>query len=287
MGYFQGFDSLQTMTDPSISDALTRTLRTVLRPVVRLMLSKGVTLPLAVELMKRVFVQVALEESATDKPVTDSRVSLLTGVHRKDVKRLRNLPNAHADLPRTVSLGAQLVSLWTRRAPWVDEHGEPRPLPRLASAGGDLSFDALVAAVSKDIRARPVLDEWLRLGVARLTDQDEVVLNAAAFVPQEGFEEKLSYLALHVGDHAMAAVENTLGRSDPWFERSVHYRGLSGADVEALRARASELGMKALQTLNGEVKDEVSVADADAVNRRFTFGVYFYADDDERSEETS
>lgn len=70
------------MTDPSIPDALTRTLRTVLRPVVRLMLARGVTLPLAVELMKRVFVQVALEESATDKPVTDSRVSLLTGVHR-------------------------------------------------------------------------------------------------------------------------------------------------------------------------------------------------------------
>ncbi|WP_026188111.1 DUF6502 family protein [Methyloversatilis universalis] len=273
------------MTDPSIPDALTRTLRTVLRPVVRLMLARGVTLPLAVELLKRVFVQVALEESDAGKPVTDSRVSLLTGVHRKDVKRLRNLPSAHAGLPRTVSLGAQLVSLWTRRAPWVDEHGQPRPLPRLASAGGDLSFDALVATVSKDIRARPVLDEWLRLGVARLTERDEVVLNAAAFVPQEGFEEKLSYLALHVGDHAMAAVENTLGRSDPWFERSVHYRGLSVSEVDALRARASDLGMSALQALNGEVKDDTPAADGDAVNRRFTFGVYFYADD-ERSEES-
>ena len=268
------------MTDPSISDALTRTLRTVLRPVVRLMLARGVTLPLAVELLKRVFVQVALEERSAGKPVTDSRVSLLTGVHRKDVKRLRNLSGAHADLSRSVSLGAQLVSLWTRRAPWVNEHGQPRPLPRLASAGGSFSFDALVAAVSKDIRARPVLDEWLRLGVVRLTDQDEVVLNAAAFVPQEGFEETLSCLALNLGDHAMAAVENALGRSDPWFERSVRYRGLSAAAVVALHERASDLGMSMMQTLNSEMTDDAPVADGDAAVRRFTFGLYCYADDE-------
>ena len=200
-------------------------------------------------------------------PLDRAVVRRMAGIIACDIHPLNNTRVA-ASLRRLGVPDEVVVSDWIHR--WIAD-----------------GFDALVAAVSKDIRARPVLDEWLRLGVARLTDQDEVVLNAAAFVPQEGFEEKLSYLALHVGDHAMAAVENTLGRSDPWFERSVHYRGLSGADVEALRARASELGMKALQTLNGEVKDEVSVADADAVNRRFTFGVYFYADDDERSEETS
>lgn len=47
--------------------------------------------------------------------------------------------------------------------------------------------------MSKDIRARSVLDEWLRLGIAHLDDQDRVRLNAEAFVPARGFEEKAFY----------------------------------------------------------------------------------------------
>ena len=224
------------MTDAGIPDLLTSAVRTVLRPLVRLMLSRRVTLPLAVELLKRVYVQAALEGSGPGGTSTDSRVSLLTGVHRKDVKRLRALPDAGAEPPRAVSLGAQLVSRWTTGERWLDAQGDPRALPRLAGAGGDCSFDALVASVSRDIRARPVLDEWMRLAVVHLNDADEVVLNTAAFVPQSGFDEKLSYLAINVGDHPMAAVDNTLGRPDPWFERSVHYRRLSPEACAAVRA---------------------------------------------------
>jgi hypothetical protein len=274
------------MSDGSISEALTSAVRTVLRPLVRLMLARGVTLPLAVELLKRVYVQVALEGKTDGGSSTDSRVSMLTGVHRKDVKRLRGLPDASAELPRVVSLGAQLVSVWTTRPGWVDEQGRPLALPRLGSAGGDRSFDALVACVSKDIRARPVLDEWLRLGVVHLNDRDEVVLNTAAFVPQAGFDEKLSYLSLNVGDHALAAIENTLGRADPWFERSVHYRGMTEESVTKLRAQASELGMQSLQILNTEAQRVSGAPDPgagsqpedQAADQRFTFGVYFYAE---------
>ncbi len=122
------------MSESGIPEALTSSVRTVLRPLVRLMLSRGVTLPLAVELLKRVYVQVALEEGVEGGRSTDSRVSLLTGVHRKDVKRLRALPDGGAALPKAVSLGAQLVSVWTSHPEWVDGEGRPRALPRLGSA---------------------------------------------------------------------------------------------------------------------------------------------------------
>jgi len=269
---------MAAMTDTDVSDALAAAVRTVMRPLVRLMLARGVTLPLAVELLKRVYVQVALEDGDPGKAATDSRISMLSGVHRKDVKRLRALSDAHADLPRNVSLGAQLVSVWTSDPRWLGEDDQPRPLPRLGRVGGELSFDALVASVSKDIRARPVLDEWLRLGVVRVNAHDEVVLNTAAFIPQTGFDEKLSYLSLNVGDHAMAAVDNTLGRGGPWFERSVHYRSMTPQAVEALRARAAELGMQSLQTLNADAQRQPVAAEGDPLKSRFTFGIYFYAE---------
>jgi hypothetical protein len=132
--------------------------------------------------------------------------------------------------------------------------------------------------VSKDIRARPVLDEWLRLGIAHLNTRDEVVLNTGAFAPQEGADEQLARFALHVGDHAMAAVDNLLGQGDSWFERGAHYRGLSAAAAAALHARASELGAKALQSLERDTA--AGARSADDAGRRLTVGIYVYAEHD-------
>ena len=78
---------------------LIQALRYLLEPMVRLLLNYGMGYPAFAELMKRVYVDVADKHFALqDKPQTDSRISLLSGVHRKDVKRLRLLADAPLDL---------------------------------------------------------------------------------------------------------------------------------------------------------------------------------------------
>jgi hypothetical protein len=262
---------------PSSDSALVGALRRVLVPLARLMLAKGMTLPLAIELLKRAFVETAQRNfQLDDKPMTDSRVSLISGVHRKDVKRLRDLPEVDAALPSKVSLGAQLVGRWVTQKPWVDSKGTPKPLARLSSKGKKLSFEALVASVSRDIRPRSVLDEWLRLNVVSVNDADEVILNTAAFVPREGAEEKLHYLGLNLGDHAETACANVIGGTAPRFERSVHHDGLTAEQVVRLQKRATELGMVLLQTLHAEAEAmKTSAADV-PTTRRFTCGLYWY-----------
>lgn len=262
---------------PSPDSALVGALRRVLVPLARLMLSQGMTLPLAIELLKRAFVDTAQRSfRLDDKPMTDSRISLISGVHRKDVKRLRDLPEADAALPSKVSLGAQLVGRWVTQKPWVDSKGVPKPLARLSSAGKKLSFESLVASVSRDIRPRSVLDEWLRLNVVSINDADEVVLNTAAFVPREGAEEKLHYLGLNLGDHAETACDNVIGGTLPRFERSVHHDGLTAEQVAHLQKRATELGMALLQTLHAEAESMKGRATDAQATRRFTCGVYWY-----------
>ncbi|HMX16245.1 MAG TPA: DUF6502 family protein [Rhodocyclaceae bacterium] len=277
---------MQEENQENFPPALIGALRRVLNPVARLMLARGLTLPMAVELLKRVFVEVADRDFRIEgKSATDSRISLLTGVHRKDVRRLRHLPHVEASLPPKISLGAQLVGAWLANPGFRDAGGAIKPLARTARLGGDESFEALVASVSKDIRARPVLDEWLRLGVASLNDRDEVVLNTAAFVPQEGFDEKLAYLGMNLGDHAAAATDNVLGRPDPWFERSVHYRGLSPERVAELRARLHQEGMRLLTELNDQARKPDGAGGDEPV--RFTAGVYFYAEQQAEPDEGS
>jgi hypothetical protein len=257
-------------------------LRRVLAPVARLMLAEGMTLPLAIEFLKREFVHAAQRHfRLDDKPMTDSRISLLTGVHRKDTRRLRELPGLETALPKKLSLGAQLVGRWVTQKPWIDSKGKPKRLPRLSSAGKAVSFDALVASVSRDIRPRSVLDEWVRLNVVTVNQADEVVLNTAAFVPGEGTEEKLHYLGLNLGDHAETACGNVLGAQPPRFDRSVHHDGLTTEQVAQLRTRANELGMIMLQTLHAEAEAMKSApANKLKPTHRMTCGIFWFDDAD-------
>ncbi|WP_223442201.1 MULTISPECIES: DUF6502 family protein [Pseudomonas] len=268
------------MQSSTLPTSLLKALRHVMQPLVRLMLRKGVTYLVFADLLKEVFVEVADREFRLgEKAPTDSRISLLTGVHRKDVRRLRNTSDpAASTLPENITFGAQLVNAWAK-APFCNDAGQPLPLPRLASVGGDRSFDALVAQVSTDIRARVVLDEWLRLGVVRLDEQERVHLEAQAFVPQKGFDEKTAYLGHNLHDHACAAVHNLSSDGPAFFERSVHYDALAPMSVEALREAVASEGMQALLSFN-RLAAELEFRDLPSLEprQRITVGLYFYTE---------
>ncbi|MNG00399.1 hypothetical protein D3C84_833320 [compost metagenome] len=163
--------------------------------------------------------------------------------------------------------------------PFCTHSGQPLPLPRLASAGGDGSFDALVATVSTDIRARVVLDEWLRLGIVHVDEQDCVHLEAQAFVPQKGFDEKAAYLGHNLHDHGCAAVHNLSGEGTPFFERSVHYNALAPVSVQVLREAVASEGMQALLSFD-RLAAELESHDLQSLKprQRITIGLYFYTE---------
>ncbi len=270
---------------------LHKTLRKVLRPLVRLMLSQGINYAMVLEDLKRVFVSVAEDEFKIDgKEQTNSRITLLTGVHRKDVQRIRDENNEHFEPP--YSIGAQIFGLWLGDSKYLDASGQPLALPRLASKG-DVSFESLVASVSKDFRARPVLDEWLRLGFVSIDYNDHVRLNVQAFIPNQDLEYKLSFLGMNVHDHMSAAVSNLNNQAEPMLERCVYYDGLTATNVGILHELAKQNGMNTIKALNRRAAalkaaqtepGKVARRESDKANQRMNFGVYFYhADDDSNS----
>ncbi len=264
------------------SPAFVLALRQVLRPLVRLMLARGITLPYLTELLKSLLVEVAEQDFRIDgKASSDSRVSLLSGVHRKDVNRLRHADAGDEKMPPVVSLGAQLVAQWLGKPQYGDAQGQPLPLPRYVSEGGAQSFEGLVAGVNSDIRSRVVLDEWLRLGVVHLDEQRRVCLNTQAFVPARGFDEKAFYFGHNLHDHVAAAAHNLLDQQPPFLERSLHFSGLSAESVQLLAAQSQKLGMQALLAVNKTALErEKTDATPGAPLQRMTFGIYFYAEPD-------
>jgi hypothetical protein len=245
------------------------------------MLANGITYTYVCEMLKALFVDIADKDFRIDQtPPTDSRVSLVSGVHRKEVNRLRQEMAVDTEIaPTVVSLGAQLVAVWLSSPQYLDESGQPKPLARFVSEGGDASFEALVAGVNSDIRPRVVLDEWLRLGIVRFDEQKQVCLNTEAFVPTAGFDEKAAFLGLHLHDHVAAAASNLIGANKPFLERSVHYDALSLESIAVLTKQSEQLGMTALLALNkSAMKLEQSDASSTQPRQRMTFGIYFYAE---------
>lgn len=244
------------------------------------MVSNGLTYTFLSDMLKGLFVEVAEGDfPLAGKAPSDSRISMLTGVHRGDIRRLRH-GGAKEDLTVSgpVSLGAQIVAAWLTQALFMDAEGKPLSLARLSSHSSGPSFEDLVASQSKDVRARVVLDEWLRLGIARIDDGDMVSLVTESFVPQAGFEEKLQFFAHNLADHAAAAGANLEGDGPPWLERSVFFDELSPASVELLHTRARQSGDELLKALGRSAADlEKSDVPAPDVRRRFTCGIYFYS----------
>lgn len=260
------------------SPALVEALRRLLKPLLRLLIHRGFGYPQLAEMLKGLFVEVADESfRLPGKTQTDSRISLLTGVHRKDVKRLRESGEDAAGKKSAPPLSAQLIARWTGDAHYLDENGAPRPLARLASQDPSRSFEALVQGSSKDIRPRAVLDEWLRQGLARLDEDDQVHLLTAAFLPEEGREEKAYYFGRNLHDHMAAGVHNLLGATPPLLERNVYYDQLSPDAVDELARLSREHGMEALQVINRAALNlqERDHGKAEA-NQRMSFGIYFF-----------
>ncbi len=256
-------------------------IRKLLRPLVRLMLAYQITYPFIINLLKSIYVEVAEEEfKVGNKRPSDSRVNLLTGVHRKDVKRLRSEPEEQLKIPRNISIGAQLISVWLGSEQFTDEAGRPLALPLRSAmdANNYASFDDLVELVCKqDIRPRVILDEWLNIGVASLDRENRVVLNTGAFTPQRGFDEKAFFFGKNIHDHLCASTNNLLGHQPSYFDRSVYYDNLTSESVQQLSELANELGMHALTTLNKSAltlqKKDQSKSER---NYRMNFGVFNY-----------
>jgi hypothetical protein len=266
----------------------------LLRPLVRLLIRSGVTFPVLADLLRGLYVEVAMRDLLTDpKARTDSRVSLLTGVHRKEIRRLRTEPAAPRDTPpAVVTMSSQIIARWLGTPPYADGEGRPRPLPRAATTADEPSFEGLVASVTKDVRGRAVLDDWAEQGIVTLDDQGRVTLNAAAYVPRPGSEAQLFYFARNLHDHIAAAADNVAGRTVRFLDRSVHYDRLQPETAARIEAAARQSAQKLLLEINrlalplAEADDAAGDAPATPL-RRINLGVYLYAEDDTADEEPS
>ena len=262
---------------------LTSVLR-LLKPLARLLLANGVTYPAFAAALKRVFLEAAQDELAHHgMPVTDSALTLLSGVHRRDVRTLlrseADSAKAHSAPERaSLSLASEVVTRWLHDTRFKGARGRARTLARGPDAD---SFDSLVASISSDVRPRAMLDELKRLGVATEDDDGSVRLLVGSFAPRQGFEEMSWLFADNLHDHLAAASANLQGEAN-FLEQSVFVDEITQASAAQLQEAAVLAWKQAFKTVMAKAQTRFESDAADATpqdrNHRARFGVYFFSD---------
>jgi hypothetical protein len=143
--------------------------RTMLRPIVRLLLKNGVMWKEFADLSRSAYVEVAgAEYGIGGRPTNSSRVSILTGLTRREVKRQRDLLAANETAPSTKTSNAmRLLSGWFQDPAFADADGSPRVLAR---DGEHNSFAALHSQYGGDIPAGAMLKELIQAGAVEEHD---------------------------------------------------------------------------------------------------------------------
>ncbi len=257
----------------------------VFKPAARLLLQNGVSYGAFAAALKKVFLAAAQDElKARGMAQTDSALTLLSGVHRRDVRTLlRNAPADDGLQRQPLSMASEVAMRWLSSKPWLGPDELPRTLARGAEAD---SFDALVASVSSDIRPRAVLDELKRLGVAE-EDEAGVRLLMASFAPRQGFEEMTWLFADNLHDHLAAAAGNLQAQSN-FLEQSVHVDEITAASAAALQKAAVAAWKETFRRYMALAQERF---DADAANaspeqrdQRARLGMYFFIDKNRENE---
>lgn len=271
-----------------LDEKLLAALRRILRPIVRLLIRNNITLQPLIDLLKETYVSVAEQEAGKNtEKTTDSQISLMTGVHRKDVKEYRSRKTNREHLPLQRSIGVELIAKWSADPHYLDDDGVPAVLPYNVPASDTPSFCRLAESISKDVHPRTILEDLIRLDLVT-NDRlgDTVRLKADAFIPKEDRAEKCYYLGHNSGDHLEAAVTNITSPAPPFLDRSVYHDGLSAESVREIERIASDSAMRTLRLIN---KKAFELSEKDKMNapgqHRITFGTYFYSETDDGKKE--
>jgi hypothetical protein len=184
----------------------------LLTPLVRLVLRYGMPFGTFAEILRRVYVDVALKEfGIPGRKPSVSRASVITGLSRKEVLRITRLRPIAEEVAEDVSAksynrAVRVIGGWVRDRDFAGADGEPAPLP---FDGGPGSFTELVRRYGGDVTPRAVLDELLRVGSVEMTEGGEARLQSRVYVPAQGDTEKISILGSDVAD-LIATIEHNL-----------------------------------------------------------------------------
>jgi Family of unknown function (DUF6502) len=224
--------------------------RHLLHPLVRILLRHGVSYGEFTDSVRGAYIDIAQNELVPpDRPQTEARIAILTGLTKRDVFRIRNLDGADDD---GVGLNriARVLQGWSQDPQYLGPYGLPLEVP---FEGATMSFEDLVNKYAGDVPARALLEELVRVNAAVEMDDGYVRLLNRTYLPSPLDPVGLERLG-NVVNYFIDTVDFNLQKKrqgEGRFERyAMTMEGLSPQAFQKFDALIREKGQELLEVLD-------------------------------------
>ena len=251
----------------------------LLRPLVRILLRNGFSFSTFSDLAKWTYIDIATKEFGIEgRKQSTSRVSVITGLSRREVMRVRKLPRPDVTASTEKhNRAARVIAAWRRESDFLDAEGKPALLPM---EGPGATFSELVKRFSGNVPPRAILDELIHVGAAERGEDGKIGLLTRAYIPRNVDAHKLNILGTDV-QYLIATIDHNLNpeTTETRFQRKVSFDNLPDDVLPKFR----KLYNKKSQTLLESADQWLAQHDRDVnpevkgVGRnRAGFGIFFF-----------
>ncbi len=224
---------------PERSKLFQNCLRMLLKPIVGFCIRNGLTIQTLLECSKVVFIESAAADlEANGQKVNVSRLSVATGLHRRDVMRIYREGNTQEE---SASIPSRVIGQWEQDSRFLTKAGKPR---MLSLDGDDSEFRQLVKLISSDVNSGTILFELERTGAVERVG-DKLKLCRRALIISENPEDSFRLLSEDAEDLVASVEQNVFSSEDV---KNLHarteYDNIAVDDLPAIRKWLLDEGSK-------------------------------------------
>jgi len=254
-------------TNISLINASTRILRTL----VKILLRNGIDYGTFAEVIRKVYVDVAFDHiKESGKRPTISGISAITGLTRKEAKRLKELDIPQSDVThQRYNRVIRVISGWLNDSRFLDAKNQPVPL---LVEEGENSFANLVKSYSGDIPPSTMFTV-LEASNSIVRDGDRVKLIQHAYIPGSDAVNKIDILGADVAELIKTIDHNLSSPADQLlFQRKVSNTCVKLDAIPAFKKLAAQKSQELLEELDSFLsKNETTDTNANYV----ALGIYY------------
>lgn len=165
----------------------------VMRPIAKILLRYGISFSEFAEILKTAFVDVATSDyGIRGRPTNISRVAVMTGLTRKEVRRLRDkLEHGHERVTVKSTPISEILSRWHGEIEFLDQRGRPAALE---FSGGKNSFSELVKRFGGDVPPGAMRTELKRVGSIAEDKEGKLRVVKRSVVPADSTDNLVTSL---------------------------------------------------------------------------------------------
>lgn len=265
--------------------------RALLQPVARLLLHCGMTWKEFAEIAKTAFVKGATEEfGIRGRPTNVSRVSILTGIGRREVRKQRAAIEEEAPSPTYLNSATRVLSGWHQDRDFLDGAGKPLELYANGSESGSGSagttFEELWRRYGGDVPVGALLKELVSVGAVEEAAPGRLRVIARAYIPRKFDVQKMLRAGDVLEDFGNTVVHDlTCAPEEPLrFERRATHALVDARALPEFRAMLEREGQALLERIDAWLTAH-AVPEAETSTRRTVrlgAGLYHIQDDNPR-----